>query len=145
IGRPLDVITASLEIIEREGKEQELANASVNGPVILGKNVVSEKSVRIIGPAYIGDNVFLGRGAVIERSCVYNDVFIDRGVILSLSAVMSNSRIGWQSEIEQSVLSTNSNVEEDVKISRSIIGDDMTVKAHSRIEDASLSPPKPRS
>ncbi|MFQ6128604.1 MAG: sugar phosphate nucleotidyltransferase [Thermoplasmata archaeon] len=145
IGRPLDVINASLEIIKREGKEEDLENASVNGPVMMGKNVVSEKSVRIIGPALIGDNVFLGRGALIERSCVYNDVFVDRGVIVSLSAVMRNSRIGWQSEIEQSVLSPNSNVEEDVKIARSIIGDDMTVKAHSRIEDASLSPPKSHS
>ncbi|MFQ6107622.1 MAG: sugar phosphate nucleotidyltransferase [Thermoplasmata archaeon] len=145
IGRPLDVINASLEIIEREGKEQEFENAIVKGPIMMGRNVVSEKSVRIIGPAYIGDNVFLGRGVLIERSCVYNDVFVDRGVMLLRSAVMSNSRIGWQSEIEESVLSTNSNVEEDVKISRSIIGDDMTVKAHSRIEDASLSPPKSHS
>jgi mannose-1-phosphate guanylyltransferase len=145
IGRPLDVINASLEIIRREGKEEELENASVKGPIVMGRNVVSEKSVRIIGPSLIGDNVFLGRGALIERSCVYNDVFVDRGVILSSSAVMRNSKIGWQSEIEQSVLSTNANVEEDVKISRSIIGDDMTVKAHSRIKDASLSPPKSRS
>lgn len=142
IGRPLDIINASLEIIEREGNEVELENAVVKGPVMLGKNVVSEKGVRIIGPAYVGDNVFLGRGVVLDRSCVYNDVFVDRGVSLSRSAVMAESRIGWQAQIEDSILSTNSNVEEDVKISRSIIGDDMTVKAHSRIEDASVSPPK---
>lgn len=142
IGRPLDVINASLEIIKREGQEVEIENASVKGPVMLGRNVVSEKSVRIIGPSYVGDNVFLGRGALVDRSCVYNDVFVDRGVVLSLSVVMADSKIGWQSEIDQSILSTNSNVEEDVKIVRSIIGDDMTVKAHSRIEDASLSPPK---
>jgi NDP-sugar pyrophosphorylase family protein len=133
IGRPLDVINASLEIIQREGQETELDNANVTGPVIMGKNVVSEKSVRIIGPAYVGDNVFLGRGALVDRSCVYNDVF------------MTDSKIGWQSEIDQSILSANSNVEEDVKIARSIVGENMTVKAHSRIEDASLSPPKTHS
>jgi mannose-1-phosphate guanylyltransferase len=145
IGRPLDVINASLEIIQREGQETQLENASVKGPVIMGKNVVSEKSVRIIGPAYVGDNVFLGRGALVDRSCVYNDVFVDRGVAISLSAVMTDSKIGWQSEIDQTILSANTNVEEDVKISRSIVGEDMTVKAHSRIEDASLSPPKTHS
>ncbi|MFH0815516.1 MAG: NDP-sugar synthase [Methanobacteriota archaeon] len=141
IGRPSDLLRASLDVIERSGSAISLPGVKTSGPIILGKNAVIEKGVRIVGPAYIGDDAFLSRGCVIERSCIYKKVFVDKGTVIRDSIVLDGSHISWQSEVDSSVVSQGCNIEEDVRIVRSVIGDNMAVKIHSRLEDANISPP----
>jgi len=141
IGRPKDLLKASIEIVRREGKQIRLEGIQSKGPLILGKNVVIESGVRIHGPCYIGDNTHLSRGTLVEKSCIYDGVFVDRGAVVQNSIILDKSRIGWQSEIRDSVISKNCNIEEDVRIVSSIVGDDMTIKIHSRLIDANVSPP----
>jgi mannose-1-phosphate guanylyltransferase len=141
IGRPQDLLRASLDVVERGGKKVSLPGVKTSGPIILGKNIVIEKGVRIVGPAYIGNDSYVSRGSVIERSCLYDSVFVDRGTVIRDSIILSGSRISWQSEVDSSVVSQGCNIEEDVKILRSVIGDNMGVKIHSRLEDANISPP----
>jgi len=141
IGRPHDLLRASLDVIERSGVPISIPGVKTSGPIILGKNTVIEKGVRIVGPAYIGDDAFLSRGCVIERSCIYSKVFVDKGTVVRDSIVLDGSHISWQSEVDNSVVSQGCNIEEDVRIMRSVIGDNMSVKIHSRIEDANISPP----
>jgi mannose-1-phosphate guanylyltransferase len=141
IGRPQDLLRASLDVIERSGSAASIPGVKTSGPIIIGKDVVIEKGVRIVGPAYIGDEAYLSRGSVVERSCIYSKVFIDKGTVVRDSIVLDGSHVSWQSELDNSVVSQGCNIEEDVRILRSVIGDNMSVKIHSRLEDANISPP----
>lgn len=143
IGRPKDLLQANLEIIKKRGESAgaKLEGVNTSGLVIVGKNSIIEKGVRIKGPTYIGNDVFVSRGTIIDTSCIYDDVFIDRGTVIRQSIILDKSKVGWQSEIIDSVIAKNCSIEDDVKIVKSIIGDEMTIKKHSRLEDANITPP----
>jgi len=141
IGRPQDLLRASLEVIRRNGKTQRIAGVDTEGPIILGKDVTIESDVIIRGPCFLADGVRIGHRVVLEGSCLYEDVFIDSEVSLRNCIVMEGTRVGPKSELKESLISSNCTIEEDVNISNTIIGDDMTVKVHSRLENANVSPP----
>jgi mannose-1-phosphate guanylyltransferase len=141
VGSPQDLLAASLEVIRTEGEEVSIPGVETEGPLMVGDDVTVERGVRLVGPAYLGDNAYVSRGTVVDSSCVYDHVFVDRGAVLRNSIVLEASNIGWQSEIIDSVVSSRCVIEEDVKLLRSIIGAEMTVKIHSRLEDANVSPP----
>jgi mannose-1-phosphate guanylyltransferase len=141
IGKPEDLLRASLDIVEREGTKVSIEKVKTRGKIILGKNSAIEKGVKILGPVYVGDDVYVSAGSVIDNSCIYNNVFIDRDVEVKDSIILDGSKVGWQSEIRNSVISRDCQIEEDVKVINSIMGDNMSVKIHSRLEDANLVPP----
>lgn len=141
IGKPDDLLRASLDVVEREGQKIKLENVQTKGKLIMGRNTAIEKGVKIIGPVYIGDDVFVSSGSVIDNTCIYNNVFIDRDAIVKGSIILDGSKVGWQSEIVNSIIARDCHIEEDVKIINSIVGDNMSVKIHSRLKDANVVPP----
>jgi len=141
IGKPTDLLDASLEIVDREGQKQKIEKVRTKGNIMLGKNTAIEKGVKIIGPCYIGDDVYISAGSVIERACIYNSVFIDRDVEVKNSIILDGSKVGWQTDIQDSVISRNCQIEEDVTLINSIVGDNMSVKIHSKLEHANVVPP----
>ena len=141
IGRPKDLIRASLEVIRREGKEHRLLGVDPFGPAIVGKALTLDDGVRLAGPLYLGNGVRIGRGATVESACLYDGATVEPGATVSHSVVLEDARIGKDSEVRDSVLSRACVVEEDAHLAGSIIGDGMTVRAHSRLEGASIAPP----
>lgn len=140
IGRPRDLIRAGLEVIRREGREHHLLGQEPFGPAIVGPGLTLEAGVRLGGPLYLGENVHLGKGAVIEGSCLYDNVIVEAGAIVRESVVLEDCRVGKDSEVVDSVLSRGCTVEEEAHLVGSILGDRTTVKAHSRLEGASIAP-----
>lgn len=141
IGHPQDLLKASIEIVNREGKEEKLEGVVTKGKIIMGKNVIIENGVIIQGPCYIGDDAYISKGTLLESSCIYDNVHVDRGAVIQNSILLDGTRVGWQSEVRDSVISKNCNIEHDCKIMNSIIGDDMTIKVHSTLTDANVTPP----
>lgn len=141
IGRPEDLLQASLEVIRRTGKEAALKGVKSTGKVLIAPDARIDEGVEIEGPSYVGQGATLSKGVRVRRSCVYDGVFLDRDVVLADSIVMEESHIGWRSRVRGSILSTACMVDEDVEIIDSVIGDEMHVRAHSRLEGASLAPP----
>ena len=141
IGKPIDLLQASLDVVDREGAKVKLEKVKTKGNIIIGKNTAIEKGVKIIGPAYIGDDVYVSSGTIIDKSCIYDSVFIDRDTNIKNSIILDGSKIGWQSTIDESVIYRDCQIEEDVTIIKSIIGDKITVKIHSKLEDANLTQP----
>ena len=140
IGRPKDLIRASLEVLRREGREQRLLGVEPFGPAIVGKGLTLEPGVRLSGPLYLGADVKVGKGAVLEGACLYDGVTIDAGATVRESVVLEGAHIGRESEVVDSVLSRGCVIEEDAHLFSSIIGEGMTVRAHSRLEGASIAP-----
>lgn len=140
IGRPSDVLKATFEVVERSGKEMNIQDVNIEGKIIIGEGVALEKDVKIKGPCYIGDGIEVGRNSVLEKACIYNNVRIDRGVNIQNSIIMSGSSLGWRCELINSIVSNNCTLEEDVKLKDSVIGEGVTVKKHSVMSEANISP-----
>jgi len=140
IGRPKDLIRAGLEVIRREGREHHLLGREPFGPAILGQGLYLESSVRLAGPLYIGDNVRLGKGSIVEGACLYDNVVVEAGAVVRASVVLENCRVGRDAEVVDSVLSEGCTVEEEAHLVGSILGERTTVKAHSRLVGASIAP-----
>jgi mannose-1-phosphate guanylyltransferase len=142
IGHPEDLLNASLEIVNRTGEELKFEGVETNGKIITGKNVIIESGVTIHGPCYIGNDATISKDALLENSCVYDNAFVDRNVVLQNSILLEGAKVGWQSEIRDSIISKNCSIEHNCKIMTSLIGDDMTIKKHSTLVDANITPPQ---
>jgi NDP-sugar pyrophosphorylase family protein len=141
IGRPKDLIRASLEVIRREGRDHHLLGREPFGPAIMGKGLVLDAGVRLGGPLYLGSDVRIGKGAVVEGACLYDGVVVEAGATVRESIVLERTRVGENSEVTGSVLSEDCTLEEDAHLADTILGEGVTVKAHSRLEGATIAPP----
>ena len=147
IGRPSDLLLASLDVIQRENKSKQEGipegilgkGVDISGPVIFGEDVKVGVRTKIVGPAYIGDGARIGRDSIIERSCIYNSVKVDRETKIVDSILLDGTVFGWKSCAEHSVLGYNCSIEDDVKLLRTILGDDTVVNKHSIISEANIS------
>src|SRR3970282_2146135 len=138
IGRPRDLIRASLEVLRREGREQHLLGVEPFGPAIVGKGLALDAGVRLSGPLHLGADVRIGKGAIVEGACLYDRTVVEPGATVRHSVVLEDARIGRDSEVVDSVVSRGCVVEEDAHLAGTIIGDGMTVRAHSRLDGASI-------
>ncbi len=141
IGRPRDLWSANMAVVEREGKPSSRKGAKVRGVVMLSPEATIERDVEIEGPSYVGPGAAIGRGSRVKRSCIYDGVVLDRQAVLDESIVMEESRVGWRSVVRDSVISAGCTVEEDVRLISSVMGEGMTIRAHSRLEGASVAQP----
>jgi NDP-sugar pyrophosphorylase family protein len=140
IGRPSDVLKATFEVVNRNGSEINIQDVKVEGKVIIGEGVSLEKDVKIKGPCYIGSQIEVGKNTQLEKACIYDNVKIDRDVIVKNSIIMSGSTLGWRSEVTDSIISNKCILEDDVKLTSSVIGEGVTIKKHSVMSDANISP-----
>lgn len=141
IGRPRDLWRASMEVIRQRGKELSMKGVKCQGSILLSGEATVEEGVEIQGPSFIGPRAVLSRGCRVVRSCVYDDVFMDREATVEDSIIMEESRVGWRSLVRESVIAPSCTIEEDVRLISSVIGEEMRVRAHSRLEGASVAPP----
>jgi mannose-1-phosphate guanylyltransferase len=135
IGRPSDVLNASLAVIVRNGREIEIEDLHSSGKMVMGNNNTFGNSVRLNGPSYIGDHVKFGDDVLIERSCIYNHVEIEDRTSIRNSVIFQGCRLGRDNEITDTILSPNCHLEGQVEIINSIIGEGKTVPTGSKISD----------
>lgn len=140
IGRPHDLLNATFEVVQRNGKEMEIEDINIEGKIVIGDAVKLEKDVTIKGPCYIGSGIEVGRNTTLDRACIYDNIKIDRGVTIQNSIIMKGSCIGWRGEVVNSIVSNNCILEDDVKLTGSIIGEGVRIKKHSVMTDANISP-----
>jgi NDP-sugar pyrophosphorylase family protein len=140
IGRPHDVLSATFEVVNRNGNEMNIQDVDIKGNIIIGDGVSLEKDVKIQGPCYIGNGIEVGRKTTLDKACIYDNVKIDRDVIIQNSIIMSGSTLGWRSEVRDSIISNKCILEDDVKLTSSVIGEGVTIKKHSVMSDANISP-----
>ena len=141
IGRPRDLWRASMEVVKREGKPVSIAGVRTDGQLILQEGAVVERGATLHGPVFLASGSRVAGGCTVSNACVYEGTTIDADASVTNSIVLEQSRIGERSEVIDSVVARSCRIEEDVRLVSSLIGDDMTVKAHSRLENATVSQP----
>lgn len=111
--------------------------------VHIGRNCSIDPSVTIRGPTYIGDNVSIGPGAVIDVSYIGDNVDIGTGGQVMLSVVSDRCFLPFRAAIFMSVMMADSMVAQNTCLQFCSIGRDTFIGAGSTFTDFNLVPDKP--
>ena len=111
IGRPEGYIRAKnwlMTQIEHSIHETAEINGIVEGPVVIGENVVVGKHSHLIGPVYLGDGIKLDRGVVLGPNTVLgSNIRIRENTVLNGAILFENTKIGSDSDISTSFIAEN--------------------------------------
>lgn len=111
--------------------------------VHIGRNCSIDPSVTIRGPTYIGDNVSIGPGAVIDVSYIGDNVDIGTGGQVMLSVVSDRSFLPFRAALFMSVMMAGSMVAQNTCLQFCSVGRNTFVGAGNTFTDFNLVPGKP--
>lgn len=124
-------------ILERK---QVLSSSEV---VHIGRNCSIDPSVILRGPTWIGDNVSIGPGAVIDVAVIGNNVSIGTGGQVNFSVISDRCFLPFRAAIFTSVMMADSMVAQNTCLQYCSIGRGTFIGAGSTFTDFSLVPSKP--
>ncbi|AKA48453.1 nucleoside-diphosphate-sugar pyrophosphorylase [uncultured archaeon] len=138
-GRPNDMIRANQIMTEKYGTEMNSENTK--GKVIIkSRRIGTGNSDTVIeGPTYIGENVSIGKNAVIKRSAIYDGVTIGDDVEITDSILMDSSRVKDKTNIDRSVIMRQTTIGENCEIHESVLSPRLNLQSNSRVYQVSLS------
>ncbi|MEA3377201.1 MAG: multidrug transporter [Chloroflexota bacterium] len=110
--------------------------------VHIGRNCSIDPSVVIRGPSYIGDNVSIGPGAVVDVSYIGDNVDIGTGGQVMLSVVSDRSFLPFRAALFMSVMMAGSMVAQNTCLQFCSIGRNTFVGAGNTFTDFNLVPGK---
>lgn len=138
-GRPKDMIRANQIMTDKYGNVEKRGN--INGNVII-KSVnpgIYDRDATIEGPTYIGEDVTIGRNAIIRRSAIYDGVTIGDDVEITDSILMDSSRVSDKTKIHGSVIMKQTAIGENCEIHESVLSPRLNLQSNSRVYQVSLS------
>jgi UDP-N-acetylglucosamine diphosphorylase / glucose-1-phosphate thymidylyltransferase / UDP-N-acetylgalactosamine diphosphorylase / glucosamine-1-phosphate N-acetyltransferase / galactosamine-1-phosphate N-acetyltransferase len=106
--------------------------------VKVGKNTVIDPSAVINGPTTIGDNCFIGPGAVIDNSSIGDNVNISQGCQVMLSTVGNNSFLPFRASLFMTVIMDNCILAQNTCLQMCVIGRNTFIGAGSTFTDFNL-------
>ncbi len=135
VGKQLRILWRS--ILERK---QVLSSSEV---VHIGRNCSIDPSVIIRGPTYIGNNVSIGPGAVIDVAIIGDNVSIGTGSQVHLSVVSDRCFLPFRAALFTTVMMEDSMVAQNTCLQFCSIGRNTFVGAGNTFTDFNLVPSKP--
>jgi len=120
-GTPEDILHANGEIIQKYPMNEKFLknvsneeSVSITGKVILGKDLILEKNIKIKGPVIIGTNC-----KILSESVIGPNVSIGDNSIISVSSIensiiMKNCKINSVMDIRDSIISNNSEIKDQI-------------------------------
>ncbi len=120
IGRPWQLLTANEMVLKDlqpsiEGDVEP--NATLKGPVSVGKGTLIRNGAYIVGPCTIGENCDIGPNCFIRASTsIGNNVHIGNAVEVKNSIIMNGTKIGHLSYVGDSVIGERCNFGAGTKI-----------------------------
>ena len=123
-----DALSGAVDV-QIEGEHRE-------GNVWIGENVELGHDVRIVGPAYLGQESKIKAGAFINGPvCVGKYSVVDNGTKISNSIIWNYSYVGENSRLRQAIVCSHSNVKNNCLLEEgAVIGDNVSVGEGSTIE-----------
>ncbi len=108
--------------------------------VKIGKDVRIDPTAVIHGPTTIGNNVFIGPGAVIDNCVIGNNVSVAQGCQLMLSVVGDGCFLPFRASLFMTTLMENSMVAQNTCLQMCVVGRDTFIGAGSTFTDFNLLP-----
>jgi len=106
--------------------------------VRVGRNCSIDPTATIQGPAFIGNNVSIGPGAVIGNCYIGNNVTIDQGCQLMLSVVGDRSFLPFRASLYRSVLMEDCIVAQNSCLQMCVVGRGSFIGAANTFTDFNL-------
>jgi carbonic anhydrase/acetyltransferase-like protein (isoleucine patch superfamily) len=119
-----------------EGRQLLTSSAAVQ----VGKNCVIDPSATITGPTTIGDNCFIGAGAVIDNCIVGDNVNISQGCQMQLSVLCDGTFFPFRASLFMTTAMDNTMVAQNTCLQMCVIGRNTFVGAGSTLTDYNLIP-----
>jgi len=137
IGRPWELLEVNEYLLSKiKGKiDGEVEKgATINGPVILGKDSTIRSGSYIQGPVYIGENCNIGPNCYLRKyTSLGNDVRVGNAVEIKNSIIMNNTNINHLSYVGDSIIGDNCNIAAGTNIAN-LRFDDKSVKMNVKDE-----------
>jgi carbonic anhydrase/acetyltransferase-like protein (isoleucine patch superfamily) len=111
--------------------------------VHIGRNCSIDPSVAIRGPTYIGDNVSIGPGAVIDVSYIGDNVDIGTGGQVMLSVVSDRCFLPFRAALFMTVMMADSMVAQNSCLQFCSVGRNTFIGAGNTFTDFNLVPDRP--
>ena len=111
IGTHEKYIQAHKDILNRKCNLVDCYPSKAN--IRLGKNVTIHPEAKIIGPAYIGDNVEIGSNACISHSVIGNNTIIGSNSRIIGSILWNKIKICSNSRIINTIVTSNCTIKKD--------------------------------
>lgn len=108
--------------------------------VKIGKDVRIDPTAVIHGPTTIGNNVFIGPGAVIDNCVIGNNVSVAQGCQLMLSVVGDGSFLPFRAALFMTAIGENSMVAQNTCLQMCVVGRDTFIGAGCTFTDFNLVP-----
>ncbi len=108
--------------------------------VQIGKNCVIDPSVVIKGPTFIGDNVHIDAGAVIDNSIIGNNVNVGQGCQIMLSVVGDGTFLPFRAALFMTTVMENSMIAQNTCLQMCVVGRNTFIGAGSTFTDYNLIP-----
>jgi bifunctional UDP-N-acetylglucosamine pyrophosphorylase/glucosamine-1-phosphate N-acetyltransferase len=120
IGRPWDLLTANelmVKAVKPSVAGEVEPNATLKGPVSVGKGTVVRNGAYIVGPVIIGENCDIGPNCYIRaHTSIGNNVHVGNAVEIKNSILMNGAKIGHLSYVGDSVIGERCNFGAGTKI-----------------------------
>jgi carbonic anhydrase/acetyltransferase-like protein (isoleucine patch superfamily) len=117
-----------------EGKQVLEASPVVH----IGHNCVIDPSAIIHGPTWIGDNVTIGAGVVIENCTIGSNVNVSQGCELMLSVVGDGTFLPFRASLFMTTIMDNSMVAQNTCLQMCVVGRNSFIGAGNTFTDFNL-------
>ena len=108
--------------------------------VVVGKNTNINPTAQIQGPAWIGDNCYIGPGVVIQNSMIGNNVNLMQGTQVMLSVISDSCYLPFRAAVMFSVLMERCMVAQNACLQFCVLGRGTFVGAGTTFTDFNLIP-----
>jgi mannose-1-phosphate guanylyltransferase len=136
IGRPIDLLKANQGMAERKGVERQIVGTATEGKIY--GNRFFATGARIEGPAYLGDDVRLGEGAIVTRSGIGRGSVVEGGARLVDTLIMTNCKVRKGAHLQGSIVGDNCLLGEGVILKDCVLGDNVSIKDLAKLEGKTL-------
>jgi mannose-1-phosphate guanylyltransferase/phosphomannomutase len=93
-----------------------------NGGKYISKTAKIDRSVKINGPCFIGDNVVLEEKSVINKySVISNNVIVGKNSVIERTIIWKNSKVGAGTQITNSIVSSDVSIPASISLFDSIM------------------------
>jgi carbonic anhydrase/acetyltransferase-like protein (isoleucine patch superfamily) len=139
VEKEADKLSFQLKALARALLERKHVFSS-SALVRVGKNTQIDPTAIIKGPSFIGDNVTIGAGAVIDICVIGSNVNIMQGSQLSLSVISDGCYIPFRAALFMSALMENSMVAQNACLQLCLVGRNSFIGAGVTFTDFNVIP-----
>lgn len=106
IGRPSDLLVATVKVLERDGKRCTYKGRRFGSPSIIEDDVLISKSSKVKGSSYFGAGARIGGRCDLDTVAIYKDCVVDEAVLKN-TIVLDGATIAPGARLENTIVGEN--------------------------------------